>query len=121
VDSVHQGDRDGTKSGYHINAVDEVTQWQVVSAVAQTSEAALLPALEAMLEEFPFQIRGFHSDSGSEYINNTVARAPDVWDRAGFNIHGEDRNGIARRLAARNGFETGAVYDICRLNRSERG
>ena len=29
VDSVHQGDRDGKKGVYHINAVDEVTQWQV--------------------------------------------------------------------------------------------
>ena len=27
VDTVHQGDRDGVKGVYHINAVDEVTQW----------------------------------------------------------------------------------------------
>ena len=32
VDTVHQGDRDGVKGVYHINAVDEVTQWQVVGA-----------------------------------------------------------------------------------------
>ena len=31
VDTVHQGDRDGVKGVYHINAVDEVTQWQVVA------------------------------------------------------------------------------------------
>jgi transposase InsO family protein len=30
--------------------------------------------LEAMLEQFPFRIRGFHSDNGSEFINHTVAR-----------------------------------------------
>src|ERR1039457_712071 len=35
VDTVHQGDRDGVKGVYHINAVDEVTQWEVVSATAQ--------------------------------------------------------------------------------------
>ena len=29
--------------------------------------------LEAMLAQFPFRIRGFHSDNGSEYINHTVA------------------------------------------------
>jgi len=29
VDTVHQGDLDGVKGLYHINAVDEVTQWQV--------------------------------------------------------------------------------------------
>ena len=26
-----------------------------------------------MLEQFPFRIRGFHSDNGSEFINYTVA------------------------------------------------
>lgn len=74
VDTVHQGDCDGVKGVYHINAVDEVTQWQVVGATAQISEAWLLPVLEAMLRQFPFRIRGFHSDNGSEFINHTVAQ-----------------------------------------------
>ena len=74
VDTVHQGDRDGSKGVYHINAVDEVTQWQVVAAVSQISETALVPVLEQMLEQFPFCIRNFHSDNGSEFINHTVAR-----------------------------------------------
>ena len=72
VDTVHQGDRDGVKGVYHINAVDEVTQWQVVACVPQISEAWLLPALLSMLDQFPFQIRGFHSDNGSEFINHRV-------------------------------------------------
>jgi len=71
---VHQGDLDGVKGIYHINAVDEVTQWEVVGATAQISEAWLLPVLEAMLQQFPFRIRGFHSDNGSEFINHTVAQ-----------------------------------------------
>ena len=74
VDTVHQGDQEGMKGVYHINAVDEVTQWQVVGATAQISEARLLPVLQAMLEQFPFRIRGFHSDNGSEFINHTVAK-----------------------------------------------
>jgi transposase InsO family protein len=74
VDTVHQGDLEGSKGVYHINAVDEVTQWQVVGATAQISEAYLLPVLEAMLRQFPFRIRGFHSDNGSEFINHTVAK-----------------------------------------------
>jgi transposase InsO family protein len=74
VDTVHQGDQEGVKGVYHINAVDEVTQWQVVGATAQISEAYLLPVLEAMLRQFPFRIRGFHSDNGSEFINHTVAK-----------------------------------------------
>jgi transposase InsO family protein len=73
VDTVHQGDLDGEKGLYHINAVDEVTQWQIVGATAQISEAWLVPVLAAMLEQFPFRIRGFHSDNGSEFINHTVA------------------------------------------------
>lgn len=73
VDTVHQGDLDGVKGVYHINAVDEVTQWQVVGAVARISEAWLLPVLEGILEQFPFLVRGFHSDNGSEFINHNVA------------------------------------------------
>jgi len=74
VDTVHQGDLEGIKGLYHINAVDEVTQWQVVGATAQISEAWLMPVLEAMLAQFPFGIRGFHSDNGSEFINHSVAQ-----------------------------------------------
>jgi transposase InsO family protein len=74
VDTVHQGDLDKIKGVYHINAVDEVTQWQIVGAVEQISEAYLIPVLDAMLEQFPFRIRGFHSDNGSEFINGRVAK-----------------------------------------------
>ena len=74
VDTVHQGDQDGIKGVYHINAVDEVTQWQVVGATPSISEAWLEPVLQAMLEQFPFRIRGFHSDNGSEFINQTVEK-----------------------------------------------
>ena len=73
IDTVHQGDLDGVKGLYHINAVDEVTQWEVAGATAYISEAWLMPVLEAMLAQFPFRIRGFHSDNGSEFINTNVA------------------------------------------------
>jgi transposase InsO family protein len=74
IDTVHQGDLEGIKGVYHINAVDEVTQWQVVGATAHISEAWLMPVLEAMLRQFPFGVVGFHSDNGSEFINHTVAK-----------------------------------------------
>src|SRR5664280_797982 len=45
VDTVHQGDQSGAKGVYHINAVDEVTQWQIVAATAHISEAWLEPVL----------------------------------------------------------------------------
>jgi hypothetical protein len=73
VDSVHQGDLDGIKGLYLINAVDEVTQFQAVFAVAKISEHFLVPVLSQLIETFPFTIQGFHSDNGSEYINKKVA------------------------------------------------
>jgi transposase InsO family protein len=74
IDTVHQGDQDGRKGIYHINAVDQVTQWEIVAAVPQISELWLIPVLEAILTQFPLVILGFHSDNGSEFINYTVAR-----------------------------------------------
>lgn len=49
IDTVHQGDWEGAKGVYHINAVDAVTQWQVVGCVERINEQFLLPVLEAML------------------------------------------------------------------------
>jgi transposase InsO family protein len=77
IDSVHQGDLDGTKGLYHINAVDCVTQWQVVASVATIAEVHLLPVIEQMLAQFPFEILGFHADNGSEYVNHRVAKLLD--------------------------------------------
>lgn len=75
LDTVHQGDSPGGVKGvYHINAVDEVTQWEVAAATPRISEAYLEPVLEAMLGQFPFRILGFHSDNGSEFINWTVSK-----------------------------------------------
>jgi transposase InsO family protein len=74
VDTVHQGDGPNGKGVYHINAVDEVTQWEIAAAVPRISEAYLEPALQAILSQFPFVIHGFHSDNGSEFINQTVAK-----------------------------------------------
>jgi len=74
VDTVHQGHYDGKPGLFHINAVDTVTQWQVVGCVETISERHLLPVLEAMLHQFCFRIRGFHCDNGSEFVNHTVAR-----------------------------------------------
>lgn len=68
VDSVHQRDL------YHINAVDVVTQWEIVFCVPMISEHFLKPALEIIVDQCPFIIFNFHSDRGSEYINYLIAR-----------------------------------------------
>ena len=38
------------------------------------SEAFLHPVLESVIAQFPFELAGFHSDSGAEYINASVVR-----------------------------------------------
>ena len=77
IDSVHQGDQDGVKGVYHINAVDCLTQWELVATCERISEAYLLPVIATLLAGFPFRILGFHADNGSEYINHQVAKLLD--------------------------------------------
>jgi hypothetical protein len=65
-----KADDDGGKRVYHINAVDCVTQCEIVATCERLSEAYLVPVIKAMLEleGFPFTISGFHADNGSECI-----------------------------------------------------
>jgi len=74
VDTVHQGDRDGAKGVYHINTVDAVTQWEILGSVERISERYLVPVLRDLLDQYPFVIRGFHSDNGGEFVNHVVAK-----------------------------------------------
>ena len=48
VATVHQGALDGVKGLYHSNAVDEVTQFEVVGAVEKLSERYLSPVLRRL-------------------------------------------------------------------------
>jgi len=73
VDTVHQGDQEGHKGVYHINSVDEVTQWEVIVSMERITENHLAGVLEDLLKQFPFYIRGFHSDNGGEFVNQSVA------------------------------------------------
>ena len=58
---------------YHINAVDLVTQFEAVISVERFSELYLIPALQQLFDKLPFEIAGFHSDNGREYVNYRVA------------------------------------------------
>lgn len=73
VDTVHQGDQKKKKGVYHVNLVDEVTQWEILLSVEAIADNFLLPLLESAIQQFPFVIQGFHSDNGSEFINAQVA------------------------------------------------
>jgi hypothetical protein len=67
VDTVHQRDI------YHINSVDEITQWEIVISVPEICQKCMEPALIELLDQYPFVIFNFHSDRGSETINQVVA------------------------------------------------
>ena len=66
IDTVSQSDV------FYINSIDEVTQWEVVVCVPQITEYYLLPALQSLIDQYPFKIFNFHSDRGSEFINRIV-------------------------------------------------
>lgn len=73
VDTVHQGDLAENKGVYHINIVDEITQFELIATVPNISRKFLKPVIEELLRLFPFVIHEFHSDNGSEFINKVVA------------------------------------------------
>jgi transposase InsO family protein len=66
IDTVHQ---DGV---YHLNAVDEVTQWEVIVCVPTITDECMEEALTLILDQFPFLVHNLHSDRGSEYLNHLV-------------------------------------------------
>lgn len=73
ADTVHQGDMEGVKGVYHINLVDEVTQWEILVCVDSITEGSMAYVLTEALRFFPFVIKGFHSDNGGENINGSVS------------------------------------------------
>jgi hypothetical protein len=74
ADTVHQGDLNGVKGIYHVNLVDEVTQWEILICVESIGEDSMSYVLDEALRFFPFVIHGFHSDNGGENINSEVAK-----------------------------------------------
>lgn len=74
VDTVHQGDLAKNKGVYHINIVDEVTQFELVATVEKITERYLKPVVEELLKLFPFVVYEFHADNGSEYINHWTSK-----------------------------------------------
>ena len=73
VDTVHLGDLGGRKGAYVINVVDEVTQFQHLGAVPRITQHFMVPVLKDLISAFPFTVKAFHADNGSEYINREVA------------------------------------------------
>lgn len=127
VDTVHQGDLGENKGIYHINIVDEITQYELIAAVEQITERYLKPVVEELLKLFPFSIYEFHSDNGSEYINRwtvkllnkihielTKSRSRHSNDNALV----ESKNGsIIRKMYGRNYIDKKWAGDINEFNK----
>jgi len=67
VDTVHQ------REIYYLNAVDELTQWEVVVCLPRLTTDYLKQAVPLLLIGFPFVLFNFHSDKGGEFMNQSVA------------------------------------------------
>jgi len=63
IDTVHQRDL------YHINAVDETVQWEVVVTVPTISERYMQFVIYEILDQTPFVVHEIHSDRGGEFIS----------------------------------------------------
>ena len=72
VDVVHQRDV------YHINSVDEITQWEVVVCIPQISEVCMIPALLEMFKQYPFAIFNFPQTVEEKIL---IIRWPIFWKR----------------------------------------
>jgi len=54
VDTVHQGDLNGEKGVYHINTIDEVTQWEAIGCVEKITDRYLVPVLKHLKSQQDF-------------------------------------------------------------------
>ena len=63
------GDKNGVQVVYHINTIDEITQFEFIAAIKQITQDILIPILKELIDSDPFKILGFHADNGSEYFN----------------------------------------------------
>src|SRR5690606_34464631 len=70
VDSVHQGDQDKKKGVYHINLVDEETQFEIFFSVEKISEQYLAIGLKEAMAKLPFKIRGFRSEEHTSELQS---------------------------------------------------
>ena len=101
--AVPQGDNGSRQGMDHINAVDTVTQGQIVGCCETISEAHLWPVLEAILHQFPFCIRDFHCDNGWEFINHRVEQMLNKLVVSEFTKSGANRTTDNALVEGKNG------------------
>lgn len=127
VDTVHQGDFNGKKGVYHLNIIDETTQYEMIATVEKITERYLKPVIEELLKLFPFTIYEFHSDNGSEFVNHITAELLNKMHiqlsksrsrHSNDNALVESKNGsVIRKLYGRNYINIKKAKEIDKFNR----
>ncbi len=72
IDTVYEEGKDKSNAGYHINAVDEVTKFEVVFCVEEINKNFLLPVLNELIDKFPFVVINFHPGNGSSNFSKKI-------------------------------------------------
>lgn len=101
VDTVHQGDLDGVKGVYHINAVDEVTQWQVVGRRRKSARHTCCRCWARKLEPGESAHRESATDTSERYAGHLrVGLAPNtgVDHATGIRVSGAETVRASRSL-----------------------
>lgn len=70
----HEGGDNNGAFHYSLNATDVATGWTETCTVRSKGERIVAAGLENLIGRFPFLILGIHSDNGSEFINNHLAK-----------------------------------------------
>ncbi len=75
VDLVdHSGGRASGEFAYTLDMADSFSQWIEPRAVRTKAQQLVLDELQCARVDLPFPLRGLHSDSGSEFINDQLYR-----------------------------------------------
>ena len=70
----HDGGFGGGEHLFTLLVTDRVTQWTEMRAVLNKAQKWVFQALLWVRKEFPFEMRGLHTDCGTEFINHHLAR-----------------------------------------------
>jgi len=103
----HNGGNCSGFYAYTLSVTDVVSGWTQRRAILGKSQRAVFAALSSILHDWPHPPWALHSDNGSEFINDLVARFAQhnniAFSRSrpynkNDNAHVEQRNGFLRRL-----------------------
>lgn len=71
---AHCGGNASGDFAYTLTATDVCTGWTEMLAVRNKAQKWVFEALDTIIQQFPFTIKGIDSDNGSEFINDQLYR-----------------------------------------------